>query len=222
MSTADQFFQAIRDGNTGRVTELLQETPALINETTGEGISPILFAVYVNRRDIVDLLLPHKPELDLFEAAAVGDEQIIKILTVEYPEEISGFSPDGFTPLHLAAFFGHADIAFTLVDRGAEVNIRAKNPSAVTPLNSALAHRNPAVAAEIAEILIRQGADVNAAQEGGWRPLHQAAAQGFEDLVRLLIKHGADRSCKSDDGKTPAEMAREKNFTPVVEILETA
>jgi uncharacterized protein len=222
MSTPDRLFEAIQQGNTEQVAEMVRENPSLINETTGQGITPILFAAYNNRRNIVDVLLPLKPDLTIFEAAAIGDEQTIKILTVEVPENLSDFSPDGYTPLHLAAFFGHAEIASTLVERGADVNIRANNPTGVMPLHSALAQRDPTVATEIADLLIRKGADVNAAQHGGWRPLHQAAAHGYEEIVRLLLKHGADRLCKSDDGKSPADLAKEKGHQSIVDMLDDA
>jgi uncharacterized protein len=219
MSTPDRLFQAIQQGNTDQIAAIVHENPSLVNEVSEQGITPIMFAVYNNRRDIVDLLLPLRDELTIFEAAAIADEQTIKILTVEAPEHISDFSPDGYTALHLAAFFGHPEIASTLVERGADVNAKATNTTGVMPLHSALAHRDPAIAAEIAEFLIRNGADVNAAQHGGWRPLHQAAAQGYEDIVRLLLQHGADPLLKSDDGKTAADRAAEKGHQSIVDML---
>lgn len=74
-----------------------------------------------------------------------------------------------------------------------------------TPLH--LASRESSV--EVAEVLLRHGADPNAktsAEEGGMTPLHFAAAPGNDDrrraVVRLLLQAGADVNALSADGVT--------------------
>ena len=69
-------------------------------------------------------------------------------------------------------------------------------------------------------LLIERGADVNAVQTAGYRPLHQAAVAGREDLVRMLLDAGADKTARCDRGKTPAEYARERGHAAVAELLE--
>ena len=53
--------------------------------------------------------------------------------------------PDGFTPLHLAAFFGRLEAAALLVDRGADLEAPSRNPRfpSVRPLHSAIAGGQP-------------------------------------------------------------------------------
>lgn len=48
----------------------------------------------------------------------------------------------------------------------------------------------------MAELLIAHGCMVNACDKKDRRPLHYAAYQGHEDLVRLLLNHGADVNVK--------------------------
>jgi ankyrin repeat protein len=60
---------------------------------------------------------------------------------------------------------------------------------------------------------------VNAAQTAGYRPLHQAAVAGREDLVRMLLDAGADKAARCDRGKTPAEYARERGHDAVAAML---
>jgi ankyrin repeat protein len=61
---------------------------------------------------------------------------------------------------------------------------------------------------------------VNAAQTAGYRPLHQAAVTGREDLVRMLLDADADKTARCDRGKTPADYARERGHGAVAEMLE--
>ena len=72
---------------------------------------------------------------------------------------------------------------------------------------------------QMTRLLIERGADVNAAQTAGYRPLHQAAVTGRDDLVRLLLDAGADRTARCDRGKTPAEYARERGHAALAEML---
>ena len=58
--------------------------------------------------------------------------------------------------------------------------------------------------------LIERGADVEAAQHGGYTPLHSAAANGNDELVTLLLDGGADPARLTDDGHTAAALATER------------
>jgi ankyrin repeat protein len=53
-----------------------------------------------------------------------------------------------------------------------------------------------------------EGADVNAKDEGGWTPLHQAAWNGRKEIVELLITKGADVNTKDMPGRTPLDLVK--------------
>jgi len=53
-----------------------------------------------------------------------------------------------------------------------------------------------------------EGADVNAKDEGGWTPLHQAAWNGRKEIVELLITKGADVNTKDMSGRTPLDLVK--------------
>jgi uncharacterized protein len=61
--------------------------------------------------------------------------------------------------------------------------------------------------------LLSEGADVNAADDDGFTPLHAAASRDSRDIVRLLVDAGADVNAKSKMGETPLYNAV-RNTTP--------
>ncbi len=163
--------------------------------------SELLEALYRGDRETVDAKLAERPELTLFEAAAVGDVDRVQELLRLDPDAVHEWSPDGFAALHLAAFFGHEAVAAELLGHGADVSAVARNPLRVQPLHSAAAGGHTAVA----RLLLEHGADPNARQEGGFVPLHAAAQTGNDELYELLVANGADQDAATDDGRTAAD-----------------
>jgi len=126
-------------------------------------------------------------ELDVFEAAALGDASRLRRLLDADSKLAQARSDDDFTALHYAAFFDGPETALLLVEHGADVNAFADNDLGVHPLNSAAAARRP----EVAAILLEHGADPNAPTRGGFTPLDAARESGDEKLAELLRSHGA-------------------------------
>ncbi|MDQ1711834.1 MAG: uncharacterized protein QOE45_1284 [Frankiaceae bacterium] len=175
-------------------------------------ISDLLNALYRGDDAARDAVLAERDPADVFEAAAVGDVAVLAALLDEgdggvgagYGHALVGaVAVDGFTPLHLAAFFRHPDAAALLVDRGADVNAVAANDSRVRPLHSAAAGGDLATL----RMLVGAGADVNAVQHGGFTALQAVAQHGDGAAVDLLLAHGADRAARTDDGRSAADLA---------------
>ena len=174
-----------------------------------------MFAFYYRRSEIADLLLAAKSELDIFEATAAGKADKVSEILKKHPESAKRWSADGFTALHLAAFFGRPEIARILIRNAADVSAVSKNAMKVTPLHSAAAAHN----GEIVRVLLENDAPADVRQEGGWTPLHEAAQIGDVEMVRDLLQHGADPQARSNDGKTPADMAAAKGHTEILKLL---
>lgn len=196
-------FEALRSKDAAGLREILRRYPNAIGARNAEGVSPISFARYARASECLYLMLAMQPELDVFEAATVGNYERVEWFERQDPSQLYGWSPDGYTPLHLAAFFGHAKIAEELLDWGAEAALASRNAMRVTPLHSAAAGRHAAVV----ELLIAGGADVNAQSAGGHTPLHSAAQNGDSTTAGLLLAAGAEPSIRDADGLTPADMA---------------
>lgn len=163
--------------------------------------SEVLDALYRGDGESVDALLADEPHLTIFEAAAVGDGARVHELLLLEGGFVDLWSPDGFTALHLAAFFGREDVTAELLRRGADVGAVARNPLGVQPLHSAAAGGHNGVA----RLLLEHGADPNARQEGGFTPIHSAAQAGNDELYELLVSRGANPEARTDDGRTAAD-----------------
>lgn len=75
-----------------------------------------------------------------------------------------------------------------------------------------LLHRAVRFQDEIAELLIEQGADVNARSERGLTPLHMAALNLYESPIELLMEHGANPFIRDHRGRTPGDVfTKERN-----------
>lgn len=216
LGRASEVIQAVKAGDTSRVRELLEFDPTLANARSATGESAALMAAYYKRGAIAQLLIESGAQLSMFEAAALGRAQTVRDWIESDPELLDACSPDGFTALALAAYFGHAEVVLYLVTKGAEVNAVANNAMRVMPLHSAVAGGH----VHIARVLIAEGADVNAPQHMGWRPLHAAARSGDIAMVAMLLEHGADAKKPNDQGITALELARQHNHEGIVRVLE--
>lgn len=213
----EQAFQAVKAGNRDVLVGLLTEYPSTRNATSADGTSLLLFSIYNQRRELTDLLVKSGAPFDVFSASAYGTlKETARIIKSE-PALVHAYSPDGWTPLHLASFFGNIMVVEYLVVSHADVNAISKNELRNQPLNAATASNK----LDIAQYLLMKGADVHFAQHGGITPLHAAAHSGNEDLVRILLDHQADPSSKNDKGETPMDMAAQQGHLNVVSILRS-
>lgn len=187
----EELWLAICEGDQAAVEAIFEERPDLARARTDEGLPWTLAAVYRGHPGVADLLLRHGADLDPFSAAALGRTDQLKVLLDRGEAGLGDLSPDGWTPLHLAAFFGHRETASMLVDRGADMAARAQNEIANTPLHAAAAGGRGAVV----ELLVERGADVNAVANG-LRPLDIAAGREDQEMMSYLTAHGAERGTK--------------------------
>ncbi|MES5955432.1 ankyrin repeat domain-containing protein [Bacillus fungorum] len=141
-------------------------------------------------------------------------EEVVEFIKTN-PSAVNGFSDDGWTLLHLAAYFGQKEIASFLLESGADIHIRAKNVNENTSLQAAIANKQ----SELVAFLIEKGADVNVIQSGGWTGLHEAALLGNEEIIVLLLKNGANKTIKKNDGKTAYDIALEKGHDHLLHHL---
>ena len=212
---AESLIDAIKKGDEEAVRSAINSNAALAGARDEAGISAVLTALYHRRKNLLEILLQAGPSLDGFESAALGRPDLLLRLAVTKPDLATAWSPDGFTALHLACFFGHLNAALLLLNYEADVNAVSRNPMKVQPLHSAAADGKAAIVV----LLLERGADVNARQQGGFTALHAAIHHANVEMAEILLGYGADPSIKTTDGRTGIEMALEKGDRAVLRLL---
>jgi ankyrin repeat protein len=119
-----------------------------------DGVPAARVAAYVGHPELGTLLVALGAHLDVFDAAALGDVDRLRELLDADGSLATAVAADGFTALHLSAWFGHPRVAELLLARGAD------------PEHSA-AHRNDEA---MVALLLDRGADPSAATDDGRTP----------------------------------------------------
>ena len=75
---------------------------------------------------------------------------------------------------------------------------------------------------DIAKLLVKSGADVNAISENGSTALIVAAKGGHIDVVKLLLANRADPNKAVESGETAFDIALKNQNTDIAELLRKA
>jgi ankyrin repeat protein len=161
-------------------------------------------------------LVKADPSLAIFAAAIQGRTQEIEEMIVANRSLASVLSSDGWTPLHLAAFFGHRETAQALLNKGAPVDAHSTNAMRNTPLHAAASGRK----IEVAKLLLDRGAAPDARQHGGWTPLHSAAQNGDLQMAEALLAAGADVQARAENNQSALDLALTQGHQALVDFLE--
>ena len=211
----NELLMAITTGDVDTVRRLVDEDPALASARDGSGVHVVLLALFNQQREVADVLLAADPELGVLEAAGAGRADRLRELLDADPEARDVRTPEGFTPLGLAAFLGGPDTVRVLLDKGADPDDDADNQFGVRPVNAAAAAHDH----ETMRLLLEAGADPDAQQQEGFTPLHTAAHTDDVEMARLLLEHGADATLKAEDGRDSAQLAADDGSTGVAALL---
>ena len=75
---------------------------------------------------------------------------------------------------------------------------------------------------DIIRDVLAAGADPNAPQQSGFRPIHEAANSNDQALAELLMTYGADPELPNDAGVTALDLAREKGHSELAASMRPA
>ncbi|XP_061696593.1 ankyrin repeat domain-containing protein 27 isoform X3 [Syngnathoides biaculeatus] len=122
----------------------------------------------------------------------------------------------GYTPLHVAAVCGQAQLIDLLVSKGASVN--ATDCHALTPMHLACRKGHQGVTL----LLLHYKADADAQDHNGNAPLHLACTYGHEDCVKALVYYDS-QTCRldlrNDKGDAPLHLASRWGYEGIVRVL---
>lgn len=194
---AQALFAALRAGD-AKAVETLSADKSLLHVKDREGSTPLMRAALYADADMLRLLIDRGADVNAANRAGVtalmwaaGDPKKVAVLT-EHGAKVDVRTPIGRTPLLIAAAYaGNAESVRLLLDKGAKIG--DQDVTHETALTSAAKRGD----AQMAEVLIAAGADVNA---GGRPPLVWAAEEGNAECVACLLKHGAGKQPQSLNG----------------------
>jgi uncharacterized protein len=211
-------WSAAKAGDLARVSALCSADPSLIDAKDG-GDTPLIRAAESGALAVVDWLVEHGADVNAQNAQlATALLQAVWFHRIDCAKRLlqAGADPNLAddelrTPLLSAATMGYRSVAVDLFTPRARIATEA--PETTDGY------------VEIAALLIEHGANVNARNEDGATPLHQAARWGTEahqKMCALLLSRGADINSVDADGSrgvTPLEAARQAGNQGMVDFL---
>jgi len=205
-----------------------------VNAINRYGDTPTDIAAREGHDKIVKLLLAKDAKIydknDMLRAAIRGGMLWLVKNMLKKGANVNAADQYGQTPLYLAAFHGHTDVAKLLLAKdanirdkskmlraasyggllwlvkdmlakGADVNTKRKYGG--TPLSNAVDGGH----ADVIKLLLAHGADVNTSGSLDQAPLYSAAWRGQVEVMKLLLAHGADVNAGDEYGQTPLHKA---------------
>uniref|UniRef100_A0A3B4E6Z2 Ankyrin 1, erythrocytic a n=1 Tax=Pygocentrus nattereri TaxID=42514 RepID=A0A3B4E6Z2_PYGNA len=200
-----------------------------------DGFTPLAVALQQGHENVVALLINYgtkgKVRLPALHIAARNDDTRTAAVLLQNDPNPDVLSKTGFTPLHIAAHYENLNVAQLLLNRGANVNFTPKVsslnifincllyrilfPDELTPLHCAA--RNGHV--RIIEILLEQGAPIQAKTKNGLSPIHMAAQGDHMDCVRQLLQYNAEIDDITLDHLTPLHVAAHCGHHRMAKVL---
>jgi ankyrin repeat protein len=213
-----ELIEAVKAGDLERARRILGDSPAAAAAANAAGETPVMAALYRGHEDlaaeIADAIVAANLPLGVFASAALGrTEELAAALAA--PGAVNAYAYDGWTPLHLAAFFGRRAAAERLLEAGAALDATSANSLTNTPLHAAVAGGRT----DVALLLIERGAEVKTPDSGGHTALHIAAESGNAAVVEALLARGADPHAVDAEDKTPLSRAAARNHVAIVDLI---
>jgi ankyrin repeat protein len=134
-------------------------------------------------------------------AVREGSMRVFDVLLGHPGTDLEAQAVNGNTALMMAAYKHNKPAAIALLNKGAAVN---------RPGWSALHYAAASGDDEIAGILLKRGANVDATSPPGtglFTPLMMAAREGYDSTAALLVAHGANPGAKNSEGLTATQIA---------------
>ncbi|KAL6507495.1 hypothetical protein OROGR_023690 [Orobanche gracilis] len=138
---------------------------------------------------------------ELHAAARSGDLTAVQTICGANLLAVNSRDRHSRTPLHLAAWSGHAEVVNYLCKNKADVGAAAMDDMGAIHFAAQKGHL------EVIKILVTSGVSVKSSNRKGMTALHYAAQGSNLELVKYLLKKGANKELKNKAGKSAVDLA---------------
>lgn len=227
----ESLYKAVNDEDIISVQRILKEDPTVDFNFIDENNSRIMMsAVGTSNIEILEMLLKaggNPNERNFLEYTPImyimthGKGPELATLLVQYGADVNALNELGRTALHSAAEYSDSIPTLkVLLDLGAEVDLTEGITG--TPLMAQIHQYSNDYDAQVMELFISRGANIEYRGFWGNTPLLKAAEDGFLAGAQVMIKAGANVNAVGGDGRTALEIAAENGNTAIVKILKSA
>ncbi|KAL2901009.1 hypothetical protein RDABS01_026091 [Bienertia sinuspersici] len=145
-------------------------------------------------------------EDDIHSAARNGNVIDVELIISSNPLAANSRDKHSRTPLHLAAWAGHANVVNALCKHKADVGAAAMDDMAAIHFAAQKGHL------EVVKTLVSSGAPVKATNRKGMTALHYAVQGSYVELTKYLLKKGFDLDAKTKAGKSVFDLANNEEL----------
>jgi ankyrin repeat protein len=206
---------ALESGDLEKHATWETETTKILLRLRGDNFK-VEFEVRYSTKDptlrVIPLVTHAIPNEDLVKASVDGNLSAVKD-ALQNGANINTKAVKGYTPLMLAIYQGHTDIATFLISSNADVNI--KSDDRWTALMFAAFSGN----IKLVDLLIQSKAEVNAKDGVIGRALIGAAFWGNTTVVKRLLEEGADANIVDKNGNTALKVAESQGHASIADML---
>ncbi|XP_071082120.1 uncharacterized protein [Haliotis cracherodii] len=208
---------ACQGGNRAIVQHLV--SPSNINTRGLNGYTPIMIAAVFGHQSVFDLLVSKQADLTLVNndgdsllhvACQGGNRAIVQHLVS--PSNINTRGQNGYTPIMIAAVFGHQNVFDLLVSKQADPTL--VNNDGDSLLHAACQGGNKAIVQHLVSPSI-----INTRGQNGYTPIMIAAVFGHQSVFDLLVSKQADLTLVNNNGDSLLHVACQGGNRAIVQHL---
>ena len=203
------------EGENSKVTGLLLQHGMDVNMRDKQQATPLHFASFRGHFGIALALLDHGADVNArnydgqtplhrVSQPSVSHHHLARLM-LERGADVNARDKDQATPLHSASYMSNEGTTYVLLDHGA--NIHAKNIQGQTPLHIVSQGDHYESKPALVELLLSQGADVNARDNDRATPFLLASFSLKPEIAEKLLQNGADVNAVNIHGQNAWHLA---------------
>ncbi|XP_046551542.1 ankyrin-3-like [Haliotis rubra] len=212
---------ACRGGHVEMVKYVLLQYNVDINSKTNSGRTPLMVTVYTGHKDVFAFLVSKEANVSqvddygntiLHFACKGGHVNMVKYVLLQ--RSVNSRTNAGTTPMMIAVYYGHRDVATYLVSKGANV-------SEVDDYGNNILHWacKGGYIGLVKYVIINLSIDVNSRGQYGTTSLMKAARHGHRDVFDVLLSMGANVSHVDDEGNNILHHASVRGHAKMVQHI---